>query len=262
MNAKLRTILLSPGARRVPEVTAMFWALKLLSTAFGEATSDYFVKLMGPKPAVVVGFVGFCIILAFQLTRRRYQVWSYWIMVAAVGVFGTMAADVFHKGFGVPYAVTSVMYAVLLVAVFLLWYRYERTLSIHHIDTTRRELFYWATVLATFAMGTALGDFTAHTLHMGFLASTFLFLGIIAIPAIGAWRLRWNRIFSFWFAYVITRPLGASFADWTSKPHTISGLNLGDAPVSIALGLIMLVGIAIAAKRHIGANAAVAIEPA
>src|SRR3984893_502167 len=127
-----------------------------------------------------------------------------------VGVFGTMCADVLHVGFGVPYIASSVLYGVALVAVFVAWQRTERTLSIHTIDTPRREAFYWAAVVATFAMGTALGDLTASTLHLGYGISMGLFAGVILIPAIGFRWFGWNAIFTFWFAYVVTRPLGAS----------------------------------------------------
>ena len=166
---------------------------------------------------------------------RRYIAWTYWLAVVGVGVFGTMAADVLHVGFGVPYIASSVLYAIALAAVFTGWYRTEKTLSIHSVDTPRRELFYWAAVVATFAMGTALGDLTATTFGLGYFASGLLFAAVIAIPAIGYWRLRWNAIFCFWFAYVATRPLGASFADWMGKPKSAGGLGLGDGPVALAL---------------------------
>jgi len=223
------------GALRVPEITAYFWAIKALSTAMGESTSDYLVHAMNPELAVVLGFTGFVAALAVQFRVRRYIAWTYWLAVVGVGVFGTMAADVLHVGFGVPYIASSLLYAIALAAVFGGWYRTERTLSIHSVDTPRRELFYWAAVVATFAMGTAVGDLTATTFGLGYLASGLLFAAVIAIPAIGYWRLRWNAIFCFWFAYVATRPLGASFADWIGKPKSVGGLGLGDGTVALAL---------------------------
>jgi uncharacterized membrane-anchored protein len=223
------------GALRVPEITAYFWAIKALSTAMGESTSDYLVHAMNPELAVALGFLGFVAALALQFRARRYIAWTYWLAVVGVGVFGTMAADVLHVGFGVPYIASSLLYAIALAAVFTGWYRTEKTLSIHSVNTPRRELFYWAAVVATFAMGTALGDLTATTLGLGYLASGPLFAVVIAIPAIGYWRLRWNAIFCFWFAYVATRPLGASFADWLGKPKSAGGLGLGDGPVALAL---------------------------
>ena len=223
------------GALRVPEITAYFWAIKALSTAMGESTSDYLVHAMNPELAVALGFVGFVAALALQFHVRRYIAWTYWLAVVGVGVFGTMAADVLHVGFGVPYIASSVLYAIALAAVFAGWYRTEKTLSIHSVDTPRRELFYWAAVVATFAMGTAVGDLTATTFGLGYFASGVLFAAVIAIPAIGYWRLRWNAIFCFWFAYVATRPLGASFADWMGKPKSSGRLGLGDGTVALAL---------------------------
>ena len=227
------------GALRVPEITAYFWVIKGLSTAMGEATSDYLVHAMHPIPAVGLGFVGFCAALALQMTRHRYIAWSYWLAVVGVGVFGTMAADVLHVGFHVPYVASSALYAIVLAAVFVTWYRTERTLSIHTIDTARREIFYWAAVAATFAMGTAVGDLTATTVHLGYGTSMAVFAALILVPAIGYRWLGWNSVFSFWFAYVVTRPLGASFADWVGKPTNVSGLGFGDGRVALILALVI-----------------------
>jgi len=227
------------GALRVPEITAYFWAIKALSTAMGESTSDYLVHAMDPKVAVVLGFIGFVAALALQFRMGRYVAWTYWLAVVGVGVFGTMAADVLHVGFGVPYIASSLLYAVVLAAVFISWYRVEGTLSIHTVDTPRRELFYWAAVVATFAMGTAVGDLTATTFGLGYFVSGLLFAAVIAVPAIGYFRLRWNAILCFWFAYVATRPLGASFADWLGKPKSSGGLGLGDGPVALALTAVI-----------------------
>src|SRR5258707_5447915 len=228
-------ISVSRGALRVPEVTAYFWVIKGLSTALGESTSDYLVHKIHPVPAVGLGFVGFLVALALQFSMRRYLAWTYWFAVVMVGVFGTMCADVLHVGFGVPYIASSVLYAVLLAAVFVAWQRTERTLSIHSIDTPRREAFYWAAVVATFATGTAVGDLTAYSFHLGYGYSMVLFAALIVIPAIGYRWLGWNPIGSFWFAYVITRPLGASFADWVGKPASVSGLGWGGGRVSLVL---------------------------
>ncbi|HZL49191.1 MAG TPA: hypothetical protein VFC30_09290 [Solirubrobacteraceae bacterium] len=227
------------GALRVPEITVYFWVIKALSTAMGEATSDYSVHAIDPVIAVCLGFIGFVVALSLQFWVRRYIAWTYWLAVVGVGVFGTMAADVLHVGFGVPYAVSSVLYGLVLAAVFISWQKTERTLSFHTIDTPRREAFYWAAVVATFAMGTALGDLTAVTFNLGYFASGLLFGAVIAIPAVGYWRFGWNAIFSFWFAYVATRPLGASFADWMSKPKSVGGLDWGDGTVALALTILI-----------------------
>jgi uncharacterized membrane-anchored protein len=216
----------------------------------GEATSDYLVKRLHPVPAVGLGFAGFCVVLALQFSRHRYLAWAYWLAVVGVGVFGTMAADVLHVGLHVPYVASSTLYAVILAAVFVVWRRTERTLSIHTVDTTRREAFYWAVVVATFAMGTAVGDLTATTLHLGYGDSILLFAGLISIPAVGYRFLRWNPIFTFWFAYVLTRPLGASFADWVGKPTSVSGLGWGDGRVSLVLTVVIACLVAFLAITH------------
>ena len=230
---------MSRAALRVPEITVYFWVIKALSTAMGESTSDYLVHAMPPVLAVGLGFIGFVIALALQFSVRRYLAWTYWFAVVMVGVFGTMAADVLHVGFGVPYFASSALYAVALAAVFVTWQRTEQTLSIHTVDTARREAFYWAAVVATFAMGTAVGDMTAVTFHLGYFFSLVLFAGIITIPAIGYRWFSWNPILSFWFAYVVTRPLGASFADWVGKPVSLSGLGWGNGRVSLVLTLVI-----------------------
>ena len=230
----------SRRALRVPEITAYFWIIKGLSTAMGESTSDYLVhSSLGPVPAVGLGFAGFVIALVLQFTRHRYVAWTYWLAVVMVGVFGTMAADVLHVGFGVPYFASSVLYAAALAAVFVTWQRAEKTLSIHSIDTPRREAFYWAAVVATFALGTAVGDLTAYTFQLGYFGSMLLFAGLICVPAIGYRWLNWNPVFAFWFAYVITRPLGASFADWAGKPASLSGLGLGNGRVALVLTAVI-----------------------
>jgi uncharacterized membrane-anchored protein len=232
------------GALRVPEITVYFWVIKALSTAMGEATSDYSVHAIDPVIAVILGFCGFVVALALQFWVRRYIAWTYWLAVVGVGVFGTMAADVLHVRFSVPYVVSTILYAIVLAAVFVAWDRTEHTLSFHTIDAPRREAFYWAAVVATFAMGTALGDLTSITFGLGYFASGVVFAAVIAIPAIGYRRFGWNAVFSFWFAYVATRPLGASFADWLGKPSSAGGLNIGAGTVALVLTIVIFVLVA------------------
>lgn len=233
------TWLTRSGALRVPQITVWFWVIKALSTAMGEATSDYSVHRLNPKLAVCLGFVGFVVALVLQYSRHRYIAWTYWLAVVMVGVFGTMAADVLHVGFGVPYAISSGLYGVVLLAVFVGWQKTEKTLSIHSVDTPRREAFYWASVVATFALGTAVGDLTATTFHLGYLASGLIFVGLVLVPAVGYWRFGWNAIFAFWFAYVVTRPIGASFADYMGKPRIVGGLGWGDGRVAVVLTIVI-----------------------
>ncbi len=228
--------------RKVPEITAYFWVTKLLTTAMGEATSDYLVHRLDPVVAVGFGAVGLALSLALQFSVRRYVAWVYWLAVVMVAVFGTMAADVLHIKFGVPYEVSTALFAVVLAVVFTVWHSTERTLSIHSIDTPRREVFYWAAVISTFALGTAAGDMTATTLHLGYFVSGILFAGLIAVPAVFYRLLHLNAILCFWTAYVLTRPLGASIADWMGKPYGVGGLGWGDGRVSFGL-TILIVGV-------------------
>jgi uncharacterized membrane-anchored protein len=238
------------GALRVPQITAVFWLVKGLSTAMGESVSDYLVGVMAPPLAVLLGFAAFLAALMAQFRAARYRAWTYWSAVAGVGVFGTMAADVVHVAIGVPYAVSSLFYAIVLAAVFVSWRATEKTLSVHSIDTPRREAFYWAAVVATFAMGTAVGDLTAVTAHLGYGSSAILFAILMTIPAAGWYWLGWNPVLTFWTAYVLTRPLGASIADGLAKPRSSSGLGLGDGPVALVLALLIAALVAyLAASR-------------
>jgi uncharacterized membrane-anchored protein len=240
-----------PLAAKVPEITAIFWVLKLLTTGMGEAMSDFLGQNSVPL-AAVIGIFGLWLALWLQMRTREYRAPYYWFAVMMVAIFGTMAADGVHDGASLPYAVTAPLYALLVGAVFLFWYRSEGTLSIHSITTRRREGFYWAAVLATFALGTAAGDLTALSLNIGFFGSALLFAAIMAVPAVGWWRFKLNPIVAFWFAYIVTRPLGASFADGFSK-NTNGGLGIGDGTLSaIALVVfIALVTYVAATKRDI-----------
>jgi uncharacterized membrane-anchored protein len=225
---------------KVPEIGLMFWVLKLLTTGMGEAMSDFLGQQSVPL-AAVIGIVGLWVALRLQLRQAEYRAVYYWFAVMMVAIFGTMAADGVHDGTGIGYQATTPVFAVVTAAIFYLWYRREGTLSIHSITTRSRERFYWAAVLATFALGTAAGDLTAYALNLGFFASILVFAAIISVPAIGWWRFDLHPIVAFWFAYIVTRPLGASFADWFSKP-TNGGLSLGDGLVA-AVEFVFFVGL-------------------
>ena len=241
-----------PLAAKVPEITALFWVVKILTTGMGEATSDFLAN-GNVAVAGVVGFGGFCFALWLQFRVRRYHSAVYWLAAVSVAVFGTMAADGLHIALGIPYYGTVTLYAVLLAGVLAVWYRSEGTLSIHSITTRRREVFYWCTVLATFALGTALGDFSASTLDLGFLASGVAFTVLIAVPLIAWWKFGMNAILAFWFAYVVTRPLGASFADYLGKPHSLGGAGFGDGTVAAAASvvIVLLVGYAVVTRNAV-----------
>jgi uncharacterized membrane-anchored protein len=232
-----------PLAAKVPEITAMFWVIKILTTAAGEAVSDYLST--GNKGVGALVEIGvFVAALLAQFSTRRYFAPAYWFLALAIAIAGTGVSDTMHLTFGIPFAGTSLIWAVVLAVVFFLWDRSEHTLSIHSITTSRREKFYWATVFATFALGTALGDFTATTLGLGYLASALFFCVVILIPWIGWSRFRMNEIFAFWFAYVVTRPIGASFADYFSKPKNLSGLGLDDLKTAVIITLLVVVLVA------------------
>jgi uncharacterized membrane-anchored protein len=229
---------------RVPEITIYFWIVKLLTTAMGEATSDYLVFHINPYVAVILGGLGFVIALGLQLATGRYIAWVYWLLVVMVAIFGTMVADVIHIVLGVSYRLSTASFAAALIVIFIAWRQVEGTLSIHSITTLRRELFYWATVIATFALGTAAGDMTATTLHLGYFVSGLLFALLFVLPGLLYWRFGLNEIPAFWFAYVMTRPLGASFADWFGKPVNFGGLGYGSGLVSLVLTIAIIVPVA------------------
>jgi len=231
-----------PVAAKVPEIIFLFWVIKVLTTAGGEATSDYLALDLGSRLEAGCIEAGiFVVALVWQFRTRRYVAAAYWALAYAIAIFGTGVADAMHLFIGIPYSGTTVLWAVVLALIFWLWHRSERTLSIHSIYTQRREVFYWAVVFATFAEGTALGDWTAVSLHLGYLASGILFFLIILIPAVAWWRFGLNSVVAFWFAYVVTRPLGASFADYFGKPHSLSGANYGEATVALITTIIVAV---------------------
>jgi uncharacterized membrane-anchored protein len=241
-----------PIAAKVPEITALFWVIKVLTTGIGESSSDFLGSVSIPL-AALVGTSGLALGLWLQGRADRYRAPVYWFAVLMVAVFGTMAADGLHKGAGIPYTVSTVMCAVSVAVIFAVWHRVEGTLDIHSITTTRREAFYWVAVLATFALGTAAGDLTAFTLHLGFLGSIVLFAIVMAVPAIAGGAMKLAPVLTFWAAYVVTRPLGASVADWFGKGKARTGLGVGDGVVS-AIGLVVfaaLVAYTAVARRDI-----------
>ena len=241
-----------PLAAKVPEITLLFWVIKILTTAGGEATSDYLALDLGSRLEAGVIEAGIFLIALFcQFRTRRYNAWAYWFFAYSIAIFGTGVADAMHLFLKIPYSGTTVLWAVVLAAIFWIWWRNEHTLSIHSIFTRRREIYYWCVVFATFAEGTASGDYTAIALHLGYLASGVMFFFIILIPAVAWSGFKLNSVVAFWFAYVVTRPLGASFADYFSKPHSLSGANYGDASVALLTTIIVaaLVGY-LAVTRH------------
>ena len=226
----------APVAAKVPEVILAFWVVKILTTAGGEATSDYLKKygnFKGGGIEVLVIVVG----LVLQFGTRRYRAFAYWCLAYAIAITGTGVSDFLHLDAHIPYAGTTLLWAVVLAAIFWLWQGGEGTLSIHSVTTQRREAYYWATVFATFALGTALGDLTAISLNLGYLDSGILFAIVIMIPGLARWQFGLNGIAAFWMSYVVTRPLGASFADYIGKPKSNGALGFGDGSTAIVFSL-------------------------
>jgi uncharacterized membrane-anchored protein len=249
-------------ATKVPEITVWFWIAKIASTGMGEALADYVYFQYGTLVTGAFGAILLIGALALQFRTRRYNTWIYWLAVVAVSVTGTMAADGLHIVVGLPYTVTTVLCAAILAAIFVVWYMTEGTLSIHSITTIRREAFYWATVMATFALGTALGDLTAYTWKIGFFSSAVLFLVVIAIPLVAHWKLGMGSVFAFWFAYTVTRPLGASIADWLAVPHRVGGLDWGRGNVAALLTVPILIAVAYMAITRVDMPRPVPGDPA
>jgi uncharacterized membrane-anchored protein len=228
-------------APKVPEVFLLFWVVKLLTTGIGEAGADYLGTVSIPL-AALVGIGGFFAALVWQLRADTYHPVRYWVTVLMVALFGTMIADGPHVALGTPYYVDSAIYFLLLCGVLAWWQRSEGTLSVHSITTSRRERFYWGVVLLTFGLGTALGDTTAIDMGLGFKASIVLFGVLILVPW-ALWRSgTLTATIGFWASYVLTRPLGASVADWLGKPPSSGGLDRGDGVVT-GLGLLLFVGL-------------------
>jgi uncharacterized membrane-anchored protein len=235
-----RRFFAQPLAVKVPEITALFWVIKILTTAGGEALSG--TLALGNWTVGGIAEVAFLAVgLIWQFRTRRYMAVAYWFLAYAIATCGTGISDGLHVLVGIPYAGTTTLWAVVLAVTLWLWYRVEGTLSIHSIITRRRECFYWTTVFATFALGTALGDFTATELHLGYLSAGIAFGIIILIPLVLWSGLDVNSVFCFWFAYVLTRPLGASFADYFSKPHKDSGAGFGYAPTATVAAVLVVI---------------------
>lgn len=228
---------------KVPEITLTFWTIKVLATTVGETAADYlnFNLGIGLTNTSLIMVVLFAVALAFQVRAHKLSQSLYWLVVVLVSVVGTLVTDNLVDHYGVPLTLLTPLFAVALAATFGVWYAREKTLSMHHIDTTSREGWYWLAILLTFALGTAAGDLAAETLKLGYLNSTLMFAAAIALVAIAHYGFKLGAVAAFWIAYVLTRPLGASFGDWLSQPLANGGLGLGTTNTSLAfLGAILL----------------------
>ncbi|MEU6774086.1 hypothetical protein [Streptomyces sp. NPDC046759] len=231
---------------KVPEVTVCFWVIKVLCTTVGETAADLLNEKAG------LGLTGvsllmsalLTVVLVVQFRTKGYRPGVYWPAVALISVVGTLVSDNLTDNRGVPLETTTTVFAIALLIVFALWYRTERTLSIHHIDTTRREAYYWLAVLFTFALGTSAGDLVAEEINLGYWVSAVLFAAAIAAIALAWFSLDLNAVWSFWNAYILTRPLGAFVGDYLSQPTGDGGLGLGTVVTSV-LFLAVILGLVV-----------------
>lgn len=247
---------------KVPEITLYFWIIKILCTTVGETFADFLNVNLHLGLTNTTYLMGSLLIatLFFQFRARKYVAGIYWLAVVLLSIVGTLITDNLTDNFGVSLVTTTIVFSVLLTATFLAWYASEKTLSVHTIHTTRREAFYWLAILFTFALGTAAGDLVAEKLQLGYLLSAFIFAALIALAAFAHLRFRLNAIFAFWFAYILTRPLGASIGDFMSQPLTQGALGLGTV-VTSALFLVTILGLVIfltVTRKDVSATRAIA----
>lgn len=250
---KLAAIESSNWLNKVPEVTLSFWIIKIMSTTVGETGADFLAVNAGLGQGVTRTVMAALLAMALftQLRTRRYTPWSYWLTVVLVSVVGTQITDLLTDGLGVSLYISTSVFAVALAAIFFVWYRAERTLSIHDIVTRSRELFYWAAVLCTFALGTAAGDLATEALGLGFIWGAVAFGALIGITY-AIWRMGGNAVLTFWIAYILTRPFGAALGDLLTQARTYGGLGMGAMWTS---ALFLSVIVMLVAVAQFGMNA-------
>lgn len=250
------TTLLAPIGRtmlnKVPEVTLLFWIVKIMSTTVGETVADFFSTTLGLglNGTTLVMLALLIAALIVQFRQRRYVPAAYWVTVVLISVFGTLVTDNLTDNVGVELWMTAVIFAVALTIVFIAWFLTERTLSIHSITTSRREAFYWLAILLTFALGTAGGDLFSEGLNLGYLLSGIIFAAVIAAVTVAHFAFKLNAVFAFWAAYVLTRPFGAAFGDLLSQPTDAGGLGLGTTLTSAGFLAIIVVIVTVLARRE------------
>jgi uncharacterized membrane-anchored protein len=234
-----------PMLNKVPEVTLIFWIIKIMSTTVGETGADYLAVNVGLGPTSTGAIMATLLAVALfvQMNTRRYVPWIYWLTVVLVSVVGTQITDALTDGFEVSLYLSTAVFAVILGTIFAVWYRVEKTLSIHTIVTERRESFYWAAILFTFALGTAAGDLATEALGLGFSIGVLVF-GALILALAAAYRLGANPVLTFWLVYILTRPLGASLGDLLSQAQTYGGLGLGTVITSLVFLAVITVLVA------------------
>jgi uncharacterized membrane-anchored protein len=241
---------LEAGANRwskVPEVTLIFWIIKIMATTVGETGADFliFSYHFGLTNTSLLMSGLLAVVLFVQIASRKYVPWLYWLAVVMISIVGTLITDSLTDNFGVPLELSTIAFSVLLALTFAIWNGMEKTLSIHSIFTLRRELFYWAAILFTFALGTAAGDLLSERFAFGYLFSGFIFAAMIALVALGYYVFKMNGVLAFWLAYILTRPFGASFGDYVSQPLSHGGLGFGTVTTSEVFLVIIFVLVAI-----------------
>lgn len=241
---------------KVPEVTLAFWIIKIMSTTVGETGADFLAVNAGWGQGVTRAVMAALLVVALfaQMRTRRYTPWAYWLSVVLVSVVGTQITDLLTDGLGISLYLSTGVFALTLAAIFAVWYRVERTLSVHHIVTPRRELFYWSAILCTFALGTAAGDLATEALGLGFVWGAVAFGALIAV-AYAAWRIGGNAVLTFWLAYILTRPFGAALGDLLTQAKTYGGLGMG-AMWTSALFLTVIVALVATAQISQGGRPA------
>ena len=231
---------------KVPEITLYFWIIKIMCTTVGETAADFLnVDLQfGLTATSVVTSILLAVFLVMQLRSKKYVPWLYWLVVVLISTVGTLITDNLVDNFGVSLETTTIAFSLALAATFAAWYMSEKTLSIHSIFTRKRELFYWAAILFTFALGTAAGDLVAEGLNLGYTTSAVMFGSMIGAVMIGYYGFKLNAITSFWVAYILTRPLGASIGDYLMQPNANGGIGLG-AALTNTVFLVGIVGLVV-----------------
>lgn len=231
-----------PTLNRVPEVTAVFWIIKVLATTVGETAADYLAFTLNLGLAITSYLMGVLLLMALfnQFRLKRYVPGSYWLVVVLISIVGTLITDRLVDEFGVSLVTTTVVFSIGLVAVFGIWYAQERTLAMHSINTVKREAYYWLAILLTFALGTAAGDLLAEGTGLGYAQALMVFAALIGLVAVGYYYLRLNGVLAFWLAYILTRPLGASTGDLLSQSVKNGGFGFGTTDTSILFLCIIL----------------------
>ncbi len=235
---------------KVPEITIFFWIIKVLGTTVGETAADYLsfnLKLGLTATSIIMAGI-LLAALVTQIRYKKYVPWIYWVTVVLISIVGTLITDDLVENFGISLKTTTILFGSALVVTFVIWYKSEKTLSIHSIYTIRREIFYWAAILFTFAFGTAFGDLLSEGLNWGYAISALIFAGIIGLVMIAYYKFKLNAILSFWIVYVLTRPLGASMGDLLTAPVKEGGWGI-DSSIISTIFLLIIVGLVVYLTR-------------